>query len=500
MNEENVKIAQALEYLSTHYPEPRLNSNKYVGSTASKPEVISGISYVRTGMKQSKFSHVIYDSCSFENVALTGSDFRSVTFRNTLFTGNSFACCDFYNAEIDGNRCGPFVANNFSLSNFEHCRFSNIRLVNSGMLSSLFHNCTFDGMTIQSSTLEGTSFINCHMASCDISSVNIEYSHFSRTVLEDVLFPFYQFPYVIGAADYMTAAESGISLRAGDKTLSMAEYREQISRLILYFEDKRQYFPMCNLCIAQNYKQGAKRYLLDGISTALEHCDFRLIRYFCQLALHHNILDEFTRQRILQSMDDFLQSEDIPEAQLNSYMTYVGNIRTLLQSGGARSIALHYNIKTNVSRDDPSGVQYVNDLLTELNQSLSQSELKTGFQVSVANYSPYEIAVTILSAVGSAASIASLIWMTIDAVREHHVKKRMLPVDVETYRNFVDAKVDCLRSDLLRLQKEYSQRTFSKYIKEVTQQLKTDLEELYSKDILIFKVKNNQSPKHFDVD
>lgn len=493
-------IEQALEYLSAHYPDSRLNSNKTVGAGAQHPEIISGISYVRLGMKQSKFSHVSYVNCIFENVALTGSSFRSVAFRNTPLTGNSFACCDFYDTEIDGSGCVPFAANNFSLSNFERCRLANLRLVSSGMLNSLFHNCNFKSTIFQSSTLEGSSFINCHMAHCDLSCVNTEFVRLFRSDLEDVCFPFYQFPYVIGAADYISAEESTVTLRAGDKILPMLEYRTQIDRLILFYEDKREYFPMCNLCIAQKSTSEAKQHLLDGISLALENCDFRMIRYYCQLALHHNLLDEFTRLRILQSMDDFLQSEDIPETQLNYYMTYVGNIRTLLQSGGAHSVALNYIIKTNVSRDDPDGVQYVNELLTDLNKALSQSELKSGFRVSVANYSPYEIAIEILSAVGSVASIASLVWMTIDAARAHHAKKKMLPVDIDVYRGYVDAKIDCLRADLLRLQNEYSKRRFSKYIQEVTQQLKTDLEDLYSKDILIFKVENRASSKEVDID
>lgn len=218
-----------------------------------------------------------------------------------------------------------------------------------------------------------------------------------------------------------------------------------------------------------------------------------MVRYFCQLALHHDILDEFTRHRIVQEVDNFLQAKDIPESRLNDYMTHVGSIRTLLHSGNANSVSLQFNIKTHVQRDDPDGVQYVNTLFHDLNQVLAQTDGQNGFQVTVSNYCPYEIAVNVLSAVGSAASIASLIWMTIDAVKERHSRKNCVEVDIDTYRNYVDAKIDCLRADLLRLQHQYSQRRFSKYIDEVTQQLKTDLEELYSKDIMIFRVKNDSS-------
>ena len=85
--------------------------------------------------------------------------------------------------------------------------------------------------------------------------------------------------------------------------------------------------------------------------------------------------------------------------------------------------------------------------------------------------------------------------MIIDATKKHRAKKNRVEIDVDTYRDYVGAKVDCLRADLLRLQAQYSQRRFSKYIEEVTQQLKTDLEELYSKDIVIFRVKNESPPE-----
>ena len=495
MDEQQERIKRALDLLAEQYPDPKVNSNKSVGGSAERPEVIRGLSYVRTGMKNSIFKHVIYGACTFENAALTGSQFRSVVFSGTSLKGNSFAYCDFYDVEIDGSNCKPFEANNFSLSSFERCRFSGLELVSSGMLCSVFHNCDFKKAVFRSSTLEGTAFQNCHITDCDFGAVNVEFTHFARTVLDGVRFPFYQFPYVIGAADYISDAQSTVTLRVGEKTLPMSEYRQQLDNLILYFLDKREFFPICNLYIASGVIGEAKRALLDGVSNALACHDFRRIRYFCQLALHHDILDEFTRQRIVQDVDNFLQTKDIPEARLNDYMTHVGNIRTLLRSGSSNSVAIQFSIKTHVLRDDPEGVQYVNALVRDLNQTLSQVDGQKGFQVMVANYCPYEIAVNILSAVGSAASIASLIWMTIDAAKNHSAQKNRVEVDVDTYRSYVDAKIDCLRADLLRLQGQYSQRRFSKYINEVTQHLKTDLEELYSKDIMIFKVKNDSPPE-----
>lgn len=495
MDTSNERIEKAINHLSINYPDPRLNSNKSVLASPEKPEVISELRYLRIGMKQSKFCNVKYRLCEFENVALTGSQFKSVSFHHTTLVGNSFASCDLYNVEIDGSNCPSFTANNFSFSNFELCTLSNLQIKSSGLLNTMFHNCSFSNVKLQSSTLEGASFINCQMTDCDFSALNIEFSRFFRTSFSKVRFPFYQFPYVIGSADYIIQTDASIVLCAGDKTLSISEYIDQIDNLILFYLDKGEYFPACNLCIAKGDINGAIQYLLDGIAFSLKHHDFRMIRFFCQLALHHDMLDEVTRWRILQSMDNFLLVENTPDTQMNHYMTHIGNIRTLLHSGSSRSVTLSFRVKTNVSKHNQSGVKYVNSLITELNRMLSHTDGQNGFRVAVSNYSPYEVAVTVLSAVESVASIASLVWMTIDAVKKDKQKQKLEPVDIDIYRRYMDTRIDLLRADLLRLQKECSARRFSKYIDEVTQQLKTDLEDLYTKDILLFKVKNNNSSK-----
>lgn len=495
MDYRQTDIERALAHLAQYFPDQKVNSNKSVCGTVDFPMAISGVEYARTGMKQSKFNHVVYDSCKFENVALTGSQINSTKFLQTQLNGNSFACCEFFDVEIDGRTCTPFIANNFSLSNFEQCRFSNLQLVSSGMLGSMFHNCCFENVSFQSSTLEGTSFVNCSMAACDLSGVNVEFTRFAKGKFNAVCFPFYQFPYIIGAADYLNSEPPALILRAGEKQVSPSEYREQIDNLILYFMDKHEYFPICNLCITKNALHDAKQYLVDGITIALQHRDFRMIRYFCQLALHHNMMDEFTRQRIMQSVDGFLQSKEIaeiPDTQLNYYMTHIGNIRTLLQSGGADSITLNFTIETDVLRNDLEGVQYINALLGDLNETLAQADGQNGFQVMVTNYCPYEIVINVLSGVGSAASIISLVWAAIDAVKKHHTEKKYTAIEREDYYRCVDMRVDNLCKELLRLQQECSKRRFSKHIKEVTQQLKTDLEELYSKDIMLFKVTNDK--------
>ncbi|MBQ6430861.1 MAG: pentapeptide repeat-containing protein [Oscillospiraceae bacterium] len=490
MKERQLEIDKAVDYLQLNYPDAKANNNKRVGGNAEQIETISGIRLTRTGMKQSKFSYIRYKACLLRNVALTGSQFRNVEFQKTSLQGNSLACCDFHSTKFDGKCCKPFCANNLSISTFEQCTFSDLTFLSSGILNSLFHYCTFSSVVIRGSTLEGSLFSNCAFTDCNFSSLNIEYTQFSRCTFDKVVFPFYQLPYVIGFSDFLADGKSNFTIKAGKKTISAAEYEKQLNRLALYYLDKNEFFPVCNLCIAQGNLSDAERYLLDGVKYALKFRDFRTIRYFCQLALHHGILNEFTRQSILKSMDSFLQEKDVPETQLSYYMSYVGNIRTLLHSRSANIIQLNFRIATNVQRSNPEGIRYVNSLLAELNSAMSQTVGQTGYQLEVANFSPYEIVLNVFSAVGNAASIASLVWMTIDSIKAKNRSRKQTQIDIDTYRQYIATRIDVLRQDLLQLQKKYSRKKFCKYIDEITQQLKTDLEELYDKDIMIFKINN----------
>lgn len=487
MNMDKERITQSIETLNKKYPDSQANSFKSVGGDKEKPLVVTDESYSRKGMKQSKFHFVEFNSCIFDSTALTGSQFHHVCFKNTKIYGSSFACCDLYDTFFYGSKYPELCANNFSLSTFEGCSFFDMRFQNSGMLSSTFHNCVFKNVTFRSSTLEGTRFTKCKLTDCDISSVNVEFISIANSLLENVTFPFYQFPYVIGAANYIMMSDANIGLSTGEKTVALSEFRNALDDLIRFFADKHEYFPMCNLAIAKDDVLSAREFLKDGIREAMagHNRDFRMVRYFCQLALHHEIMDEQTRCLILDNLNEFLLQKDIPEQQLNYYMTYAGNIRTMLMKGGSESVTVHLEIRTNVDRKNVNGIEFVNKLVQDLNEALAQAEDKIGFQVSISNYSPYEIIVEVLTNAGSVASIAGLVWQTVEASNKRKQKKAQIE-----FRNMIGTRIDDAQNELLRLQSVYSKHKFSKHITEIMQQLKTDVDDLYSSNVKVFKVTN----------
>lgn len=491
------QVVEAIKILNAQFPDSQLNNSKVVGSTDQRLIIAHEI-YQRQAMKRSKFKNVVYEDCVFENVAFTDSAFHNTSFKKNRFFGNSFICCDFYKVEFFGtDDMSVYEANNFSQSNFTSCHFSDEVFRSCGFLQTVFHKCEFTNVVFRSSTLEGSRFVNCELNNIDISNVSVEYIELLHTALNNVSFSFYQLPFVIGSAEYIINGSSSITVKTTEKSYTLQEYQTQLENLTLYFWDKAEYFPMCNLQIAKGDISAAKVSLLDGINASMNELDFRMIRHFCRLARRHNLLDEVTIFRILHAIDTFLAGDEIPPERLNDCLIHAGEIRGILLSGNENNLSLNLSIRTNVNKKNKNGLKYVNLLCNELNTALSSNDVgQTGFQVAVSSHSPFEIIINIICAVGSVATIADLIWKIIDKTDSKESKStavdlsNTIPVDNELRRDYVNCRIDLCKEQLLNLKDVYSKKKMNKYIDEITQKLKTDLDAFYEKDILIFRVKN----------
>lgn len=486
----------ALQYLNKNYPDTRLNNNKSVIANDSF-EIEDSFRFL--SMKQSHYKNVVYRKSLFENVALTGSTFENVKFLDSKLIGNSFANCNFYDTEINGSRAA-LSANNFSQSNFENCIFKKVKFFRSGILNALYHRCDFNKILFRGSTLEGTKFISCKFSDCDFGNVNIDYTMFSKNDYDNVIFPFYQIAYIIGAADFIRDPSQIIYAKAGEKSVPVQEYFEQADRLKQYYLDKSEYFPTCNLCIAQQRFEEAKEYLLTGTEKALINKNFRMISNFCRLAKYHGIADENLKSKILKSMEDFIKGDNIPDSQLNYYLIYIGNIKTLLNEGGSDTVTLHYTIKTDICKKDKEGIRMVNNMVNKLTDELSKLENIEGYDITVSNHSPHEIAIDIIclalmlpSAIEAVMQLIAKTKEYINQNKSNSSKGAFVEIDTDSHKKYIDARIENMKSDLLLFTEKYKKAELKTYIVEVTQSLKTDLEDLYSKDIMICKFKRKKS-------
>lgn len=484
------RLKEALKYLAKNYPDFAVSNDASVNGISLSNQKLSRLSKKRNCIHN---ANVI--ECDFINIAFTGSHFTNVYIENSHVYEGSLAASDFYH--IVAEHGNTFDGSSFSQSSFTNCKINEARFVGSGFMQAFFNKCTLSHCIFQSSTLENCRFVHCQLSNVDMGGTNVEYVDLLDNEICNAIFPFYQFAYVIGAADLIVQQNDSIYLRVGENTIALSEYIEQIDNLLLYYYDKGNFFPACNLNIAKRDFDNAKEALLSGVNIALEQLDFRMIMHYCRLAQRHDLLDELTRQRIWKKVDSYLTGGDIPPERLNDCIIHSGKIKNIIYSGSRNSVRYMLSIRTNVKRDNTAGTQYVNDLCNRLNNALSVcNENQEGFNVSVSNFSPYEIYIAVVTTVEALAGVAGLVWAIISDNKaskkqnSHMADKDLLSVDTELYKDYIDTKINLYKMQLQELNRHYAGKRLDTRIEEITQQLSTDIEELYDQDIMIFKKKN----------
>lgn len=480
----------AIEFLSEYYSDQHVNNNRYYGANSSEPKIYKENNRFVT-MKQSVFRNIRYIDSLFENVALTGSFFENVKFKNSIFTGSSFANCEFYKTGINGSN-KVFEANNFSQSNFEKCNIGHVSLFRTGMLNAVLHNCRLTSVIFKGSTLEGTQIINCKLKNCDFGSVNLDYTLFSKNTYDNVIFPFYQLAFIIGFADFINDEKNAIFMRVGDEVVSTINFKSVMDKLILYYFEKGEYFAVCNLYLAQNQFDNAKKFLIDGVNKAIVTRNFRLINSFCQLARYHGLIDDELKSEIISAMDNFIQSPNVPETQINYFLIYIGKIKNLLNDGNSKTVTLNYVIKTDIYKENADGVQYVNELSQQLCSELSRRNEIKEYSIAVESHSALTIVLAVIGVVADVATIASVVMQIVSTIKDQKDKNKLIRVDTKTQKKYVDARLNEAKESLMRVMETASGRKLKKSIVEVFQSLKTDMEELYSKDIMIYRIANDE--------
>ena len=102
----------------------------------------------------------------------------------------------------------------------------------------------------------------------------------------------------------------------------------------------------------------------------------------------------------------------------------------------------------------------------------------------------------VICSAGAIATIAQVIWSIVDKNKEKNTSDKSditdnyILADTELYKKYIDNRIELSKQQLYTLNNKYSQKRMNQYIDEITQQLKTDIADLYSKDIMIFKKSN----------
>ncbi|MEI4803847.1 pentapeptide repeat-containing protein [Bacillus sp. FJAT-51639] len=168
------------------YTEFSMGQSNEVCELIYQDTFINGIVFTGYDLNNSSFLEVVFNSCDFSNVYLSGASICGSTFNECIFLKNTFrkgkADYSIFNStnlgELDSFRTSFYESQFLNVilkdSKLERCYldesiFSNVKFENVKFLSSTFNNSTF----------KNVHFINCHFEDSTFQNVtNFHEVHF----------------------------------------------------------------------------------------------------------------------------------------------------------------------------------------------------------------------------------------------------------------------------------------------------------------------------------
>lgn len=225
---DSVNIESEANKIKTKYPDDKALNNIII---SDNNKLIKDIKIICKSAKRSVYQNIEVENSDIINNAFCGTVFSNTAFKNNHIDGNSFISSNFYKFILESNNVTDYQANNFSNSYFNLCEFHNAKFLSSSWLNSTVVNSTFNDCIIQSCTMEGAVFNSCEFNNVIMHSANLDYMILKNTKLKKVVFPFYQFAYIIGIKEYLCSDLSEISFMANEKNISLKLNNPSSSKL-----------------------------------------------------------------------------------------------------------------------------------------------------------------------------------------------------------------------------------------------------------------------------
>lgn len=502
--ENSERIDAANIRLSTQYCDDYVsNDESLIYDDCGKIKEIPNLIYEQLCMKRNKFRNVKIKDSKLVNTAFSGSNFKNVIFHNNAIEGNSFICSNFDEFVISSDCKLIYFANNFSQSYFNKCTFENGIMSSSTWLNSSVNRTTFKDFVIKSCTLEDTVFHKCIFKNVNMSNANLDYMILSECDYQNVTFPFYQFAYIIGAANILRSADNhSIILTANNKEIIVEQYKLAIDDLMLHYYGKHEYFPICNLLCAIGNIDMAKSIIIRGIEHALCDSDFRLIKHFCKLGIYYNLFDYDLTRRVIDLIDNRIISNKEQNENLNNDITQSAEIRMLLYNKAAQKTSLQLEIQTNIDFRNGEYKNKVDQLCADCNMILSNPVFNSdGYSISIDNYCPITIVLTVVGAIADLISISGAIQQYARRISHKRSKntnkiakdickeyQNLMRVDMESRIKATKAEIEKYMCELKSYKGPKYGDTYDNIIDSITQKILGEVDDSIDKDLLILKV------------
>lgn len=494
------RLNLATDRITSLYPDDKVSNNIIISNEIDKN---TKFDFIGESAKRSLYRNIILEDSEIIRNAFCGTFFDHVTFNNCNLSGNSFVSSNFNEFRLISNELKRYDANNLSNGNFHTCYFENIHFISSSWINSNVVNTKLNNCIIQSCTMEGTIFNNCEFNNVIMSSANLDYMILKNTILENVIFPFYQFAYIIGIKDYIKDNKSNISFKANEKHITISEYKSNIEDLIYYYYRLGECFPAANLLIALGNNDKANDLIILGVKKALQKYDYRLVKHFCYLCVYNDLLSYDLVNSLKQEIDNnlfFLKDNKSP--YINEALKQTTEIISLLDNRCSNKTFLYFEIQTNIDRNDIQAQEKVNELINNCKYIIDNEAFRNeGHTLTEISYCPSAIILSILGDAANLITIGTALQQFITYLKIKKCKNsreiaksicksysNLDNVDMETKMELAKAKIENSMLEIKAYKGKKTGQEYEDYITGMTQKIIGDLEETIDKDLLVFKL------------
>ncbi len=498
---DEMRMEESIKMLTEKYPDDLVNNDIILdmkGASAVKSNLI------KQSAKRNKFSNISLIDSNIVSSAFTGSQFKNFIFKDCNIKGNSFVSCIFEKSEMSTKDFKLYTGNNFSNSYVNQCKFFNLEFKNSSWISSNVEYSDFENCIINSCTLEGTVFNQCIFTDIYMSTANLDYMILNKTQLNNVVFPFYQFAYIIGAADYlMSSKEQRFYFSANGNNIKLSEYKECIPALIDYYYSRNEYFPLSNLLYATDNIEKAKEYISIGVVQALNNNDYRMIKHYCIMAKHYDLLEYSLTKKIKSSLNSFLLNIDSTDEQnVLQCLIKTSEINNILDERTTNKTFLQFEIQTNIDRTDEGNQEKINEFINSCKYILDNPVFDIeGHTIKEISYCPVDLVFQIVGNVANLLAIAGALQQFVFYIKTQHSKKpkkiakdicrkynNINVIDSDSRIELAKTKVEMAMQEIKNYRGLHSGEEYDNFIAEITQKIIGDVDNILDKDMLVMKV------------
>ncbi len=387
--------------------------------------------FTANSLKRNQIKNKDLNGYNFSQASFAGSIFHNISFVDCNFKGAIAEFCDFYNCSFKGELLRESLSFfNFNNSNFINCCFNGLEIITSSCTNSLFKNTQFSNCIITLSSFENATFDNVLFSNIDLSEVNIEFADFKKIRCDKVILPIAQVCYIFGALEYILNTEDNIRISSNAtnlKSIEKEDFIRLLPDLINYYISIKEFFPLANIYISLGEGKKALQAIYDGIFASAKKKDFRMLKFYCKLAVSNYWLSKEKRFEIYETITTLDQQIKMSSAEAHNFYLHLGEFRKILLFSNNDSPTLYYNIKSNIENHEYNKlsitIKSIEDIINEIKDE------KTTYSIELRHESPFSILIMIVATaqvIGTVCYCINKICSTIKEGQDIYINQQII--------------------------------------------------------------------------